>query len=464
MKVAILAAGSGERLTREGVRTPKPLVQLGGMSLLERAARASLKAGAAEVLVVLGSQAETIRRQLETKLRLLPLRWIVNENWEKGNGTSVLAARPWIADEERFLVMMADHLLLPPTLRRLIMAGSSGPDSLMAIDRKRGLLVDPDDATKLRLQADRIVEIGKDLSVYDGIDVGAAVVTPLLFEMLAQSTSPETGACSHTGGMKGLARAGRLRALDIGAERWEDVDSLAAGKAAENILLDSLRKPTDGFMSRHLERHLSLGISKHLAKTSITPNQVTIGVILIGGLAAWFFAQAGDVTKILGAFLFWCSSFLDGCDGELARMKYLESRLGGWLDLWSDNLVHMMVFSAMGVGLWRDSGQTHWIFLGLAAAVGVLICVSLASWNTRRKKATEGPLFTSASPEKASEAASRPKAHLIRIADALSRRDFIFGVIFLAALGWLPGFLWAAAVGTQVYWMVLVVIALSRKP
>jgi phosphatidylglycerophosphate synthase len=203
-------------------------------------------------------------------------------------------------------------------------------------------------------------------------------------------------------------------------------------------------------MSKHLERRLSGWVTQGLVHTPITPNQITLGIGLLGIAAAWLFAQPGYWMKVAGALVFWCASFLDGCDGEIARLKFMESRLGGWLDLWMDNLVHMAVFTGIGVGIWRETQNVKWLWLGGAAALGVLLSVGWVSWSSVRKKKREGPLFTSVSGQ---------SDRLSRLADALSRRDFIFGTIFLALLDWLPGFLWAAALGSHLYWMILAAIA-----
>jgi phosphatidylglycerophosphate synthase len=198
-------------------------------------------------------------------------------------------------------------------------------------------------------------------------------------------------------------------------------------------------------------------------RTPVTPNVVTLAVICIGMTAAFLFAQPGHGSNILGALVFWCASFLDGCDGELARLKFLESRLGGWLDLWADNLVHIMVFMGIGIGLWRDSRDAQWLLLGIVAALGVFFSVAWVSWAVLRQKRGQGPLFTSVVD---GEGASRDSwtARLTRFADALSRRDFIFGTIFLALFGLLPAFLWAAAIGSHLYWIVLVLLAWQRRP
>ena len=461
MKAVILAAEEENRFFASGINNPKPLVMLGGLSLLERAVRSGARAGLSEFLIVVGARGEHIRRTSESRLSDLPITWLTDDNWRSGNGASILAAAPFLG-REHFLVMMADHLILPQILRHLLEPCLDLSTTLMAIDRKRDQFSDAENAMKVRLAGGWITELGKSLDPYDGVDIGTAVCSPNFLDALRQEAERQNGDCSYYDGMQKLAAAGQLAAHDIGKALWKGVDSPVALKAAETILFDSLRKPTDGFISRHLERHLSLAVTRVLMRTSVTPNVVTLAVICIGMVAAFLFAQLGYGPKVLGALVFWCASFLDGCDGELARLKFLESRLGGWLDLWADNLVHIMVFMGIGIGLWRDSRDAQWILLGIIAALGVFFSVAWVSWAVLRKKRGQGPLFTSVV---AGELASRGSwtARWTQFADALSRRDFIFGIIFLALLGLLPAFLWAAAIGSHTYWIVLVLIDWKRR-
>jgi choline kinase len=63
---AIIAAGRGDRLRRSGgANLPKPLVDLGGVTLLERQAGAMLAAGAAEVLAVINSETAALAQKTE---------------------------------------------------------------------------------------------------------------------------------------------------------------------------------------------------------------------------------------------------------------------------------------------------------------------------------------------------------------------------------------------------------------
>src|ERR1019366_2764462 len=126
-------------------------------------------------------------------------------------------------------------------------------------------------------------------------------------------------------------------------------------------------------------------ISRQLMKTPVTPNQGTVGVTLIGVGAGLVMAQPGAGAKIAGSLVFLLTSFLDGCYSEIARAKKMTSKLGGWLDLWGDNVVHVAVFYGLGWGLWKDTGNPVYVTLGQVAVVGTLVSAGLASYQTWKK-------------------------------------------------------------------------------
>src|SRR5215831_19951862 len=165
---------------------------------------------------------------------------------------------------------------------------------------------------------------------------------------------------------------------------------------AEWRLLRRLVKDTDGFMARHVERPISLRIARRLAFTGITPNQITLLSVGIGLCGAPFFLSTYWLWQTVGALLFLTHSVLDGCDGELARLRFQESRLGGIIDYWGDNVVHIVVFACMAVG-WSLSIAASWpMLLGVAAILGNLGSAWFVYWRTMHtKKKDDGPLFTS---------------------------------------------------------------------
>jgi phosphatidylglycerophosphate synthase len=226
---------------------------------------------------------------------------------------------------------------------------------------------------------------------------------------------------------------------------------------AEEWLLASLVKEEEGFMSRHVERRISLAISRRLAKTSVTPNAMTIGSVLIGLAGAAFFVSPRPALQFTGALLFLLHSILDGCDGELARLKFQESRFGGVLDFWGDNVVHSAVFACIAIG-WARSGAAGplWpLAAGAAAVAGTLLSAAFVYAVTMQGRDRAAPQFTSVS--------RAPGSRLSRMADALARRDFIYLVVVLAAFGKAHWFLVMAAIGAPIFFLALVAIDLSTR-
>ncbi len=215
--------------------------------------------------------------------------------------------------------------------------------------------------------------------------------------------------------------------------------------AAEAWLLGGLLKPSEGFMSRHFERRLSLALTRRLAETSIQPNTVTLVSLTIGVLSAPFFVSGSAGWQLAGTLLLLAHSIVDGCDGELARLKFLESRRGMALDHWGDNGVHMAVFAAMAFG-WSRTTESDWpAVLGGVTVVGTLGAAYL--FAARLNSPPPG------------DAESEP---IGRWVDNLANRDFIYLILVLAAFGRASWFLVPATAGIPGF-VLLAGWALSRR-
>jgi 1L-myo-inositol 1-phosphate cytidylyltransferase / CDP-L-myo-inositol myo-inositolphosphotransferase len=224
--------------------------------------------------------------------------------------------------------------------------------------------------------------------------------------------------------------------------------------AAERRLLRSLVKDTDGFMARHVERPISLQISRRLAGTVITPNQMSLISVVVGICGGPFFLSSRPLMQTIGALLFLAHSILDGCDGELARLKFQQSRWGGVLDFWGDNVVHTVIFGCMGVGWSLAAGALWPLWLGAGAVLGTLGSAGFVYWRLMRSKEGGDTLFTSVS-----DAPERP---LTRLLDSASRRDFIYLVILLALFGRSNWFLVMAGIGAPIYFFLVLFAARPR--
>lgn len=223
------------------------------------------------------------------------------------------------------------------------------------------------------------------------------------------------------------------------------------GPATVDWLMASAPRSGDGFMARNFDRHISLSVSRALLETSVTPNMMTVLSTLIGLAGAALFLLPGGRAPVAGALLFWLHSVLDGCDGELARVRFQESDFGSDLDFWGDNLVHLAVFTCLGLGLRYAGMGAHVLALAGAADASVLASASTA-WKRRLARRRSGQASSGVIDEPAGSGLDN---RLARLENSLAQRDFIYLLVVLAFLGRLYEFLWATAVGGVLYFAIM---------
>src|SRR5213595_1630704 len=123
-------------------------------------------------------------------------------------------------------------------------------------------------------------------------------------------------------------------------------------KLEENT--DLMSKPQDGFVSRFLNRPISRRIARFLLKFRIHPSVWTISIFVLPLVAGVFLVRGDYVSIVIGAAIFQVFSILDGCDGEIARAKNLESKLGEGLDYFCDFIGSLVYVLTLGLGLHRS--------------------------------------------------------------------------------------------------------------
>ena len=210
----------------------------------------------------------------------------------------------------------------------------------------------------------------------------------------------------------------------------------------EQALLLSLENPRDGQVDTYFNRKLSRPLTRWLLQTSLTPNQITILSCVVGLLGALCFFPGGYWAPLLGALLLQCSVVLDCCDGEVARVKLLESPFGDVLDIVCDTVVTIAIFVGMGVAVWKDGASAH--ALPLAGMLVLGGCLAF-------------PLVTLA--EKTEAMGDRrggwEDGLMKRLIASLTTRDVSVVILASALTGKLLWFLWGAAIGAQVFWLLL---------
>jgi phosphatidylglycerophosphate synthase len=130
------------------------------------------------------------------------------------------------------------------------------------------------------------------------------------------------------------------------------VTDAASRRRAEDAIFAELLRGDLGLVARHLNKPLSFRITRYiLCRLPVTPNQVTVGAGLIGlvGCALVASGQLGLIAA--GLLLAHVQSVLDGCDGELARVRFQQSPVGEWLDTIVDDGLNLALMIALGIGL-----------------------------------------------------------------------------------------------------------------
>jgi len=227
----ILAAGNGTRLRSVSGALPKPLVDFRGKPILEHVILRAHQAGIDKFVIVVGYRSDLIRSWFDGRSLGVSVTFVENPDYHKSNGISALKARNEIHDN--FLLLMADHIFEPETARVLLKQRLEPGEVILAVDPNIDRIFDLDDATKVLRDGDRIVDIGKEIANYDALDTGMFLCSPSLFDRL--ESAAKDGNCSLSDGMRQLAWERRLRALEIGAANWQDVDTPEALAHAEGV-------------------------------------------------------------------------------------------------------------------------------------------------------------------------------------------------------------------------------------
>src|SRR5437870_9995747 len=115
-----------------------------------------------------------------------------------------------------------------------------------------------------------------------------------------------------------------------------------------------MSKPQDGFVSRFLNRPISRRVTVFLLKFPIRPNGWTVSIFVLPLIAGAFLARGDYASVVIGAAIFQVFSILDGCDGEIARAKNLESKFGERLDYFCDFAASLVYVISLGLGLHRS--------------------------------------------------------------------------------------------------------------
>jgi phosphatidylglycerophosphate synthase len=226
---------------------------------------------------------------------------------------------------------------------------------------------------------------------------------------------------------------------------------------AEETIRRASYKMTDAKIAR-FNRRMSLPISIALIPTPLTANQLSIMLVAVGFYSAWLFSTGHYAAGVLGAFLSLAASVLDGCDGEIARLKYQESALGCWIETFGDYSYYIAIFIGLTIGSARQTGYEAFYWIGGLALAGTLLSFALLIFLRTRITAGQPEKLHAIARERFKAARESWWSKLIwRVSFVATRAAMPYGIMAFAIVGALPGIVLLAALGANIYWVSIVI-------
>lgn len=189
----------------------------------------------------------------------------------------------------------------------------------------------------------------------------------------------------------------------------------------------------DSPITRILSRPASRLLTRMFLNTPISPNQITLISFFLGLISAFLFFQGSYGTSVFAAMLLVLSTWVDGADGEIARLKFMETDIGKKLDIYCDNIIHFLVFTAIGCGIYFKTDESIFLYLGGLAGLGGLTAFFLLSPILLDKRSPDSQLFHINEPELAEKFANRDFIHFLLLVSVIDQMGIFIAVTAVGA-------------------------------
>lgn len=180
-------------------------------------------------------------------------------------------------------------------------------------------------------------------------------------------------------------KRGPVQPMVVGNHNCHPVRSKEELREVKKRMISNLTKPTDGWVSRKLNRPISTLVSRVLAYTPTTPNHVTIVNGLFAFSACYFMYLGGYWNWLIAGAIIHLASVLDGVDGELARLKFKHSKFGQSLDTFFDYSSALVALICLTIGVQRAGWPNFFFQAGVASGIFAVVAIgSLTIYVLRR--------------------------------------------------------------------------------
>jgi len=245
-----------------------------------------------------------------------------------------------------------------------------------------------------------------------------------------------------------LVSEGKAKYRKFDGKYWMRLsDDTNTAKDAEDLIFNYVGKTATGWISRNINSKFSLPTSRQLIKTPLTPNMISIGINIIGSLCGVFYVLGHPV---IGSLFMHTATIMDRCDGEVARVKLMETKKGEWVDTISDQFTVLSFLLGVPIGYYLISNKPIALILG-GINISIFLFFVIWSFYFLTRYTNSGSLVTYfkvdnlVEPQKTSFI-----RRVIKIVRPLGRRNvYSTAFIFIAIFGgypWLLGITTAAAI------------------
>ena len=122
-------------------------------------------------------------------------------------------------------------------------------------------------------------------------------------------------------------------------------------KNAEDFLLRSLKRQSDGVISGNFNRPVSILLTKFLARWNINPNSLTSISLIIGIIGSLQLLRTSYNAWLAGMIFLQISSVLAGVDGETAKITLRRTEFGKWYNLIANDIVTVSFLSTLSIAV-----------------------------------------------------------------------------------------------------------------
>lgn len=168
--------------------------------------------------------------------------------------------------------------------------------------------------------------------------------------------------------------------VEVGYRARHPAATKADARAADAWQFELIHKPLDGFLPAHYQRPLARPFTRIFLRLPLTPNMISVLSTLVSLSGCFIAAHESWNMHILGLCLLLFGVILDACDGEVARLRMQESKLGAWLDAIGDDAARIGLILAVGFHLAPQYPDLPvlWVMLGTLALT--ITSMSLIYW------------------------------------------------------------------------------------